>query len=415
VRPRISVITPTHNRSASLRRLLDALRGGGIPESELEVVVVADGCSDDTVEVVRGYDAGFAVHLIEQNPGRGAAAARNRGAERASADILLFIDDDIEPIPGMLGAHLRAHADAENAVVIGPPLPVRDRAADLHSIAAWGWWEEQFARMRQPGHRFTYDEVFSGVLSVRAELFRTVHGFDVEFDNCRDDSELGLKLLRAGARIRFEPAAAGWHHELRDGPRLVRRKRAEGKADVRLARLHPDVFPVLRLAQQPYPYARVLAALRRLAFAAPWVGDRIADLLTAMLRPLERLRMRGMWSRAQAGVMYYWYWRGAAGALKGEQELRELHANAQAAARAYVMREIDLRDGIDSAAAELDAEPADGVVLLNEGIEVGRIPPLPGAEPLRGVHLRRAVATTLRPVMSRIRDLELATDAQRAL
>ena len=48
----VSVIIPTHNRSASLRRTLDALRRQTYSLEQVEVVVVADGCIDDTVEML---------------------------------------------------------------------------------------------------------------------------------------------------------------------------------------------------------------------------------------------------------------------------------------------------------------------------------------------------------------------------
>ncbi|MBF8302594.1 MAG: glycosyl transferase family 2, partial [Candidatus Dadabacteria bacterium] len=55
--PTISIIIPTHNRSASLLRTLDALRVQTYPLQQVEVLVVADGCSDGTVEGLRHYTA----------------------------------------------------------------------------------------------------------------------------------------------------------------------------------------------------------------------------------------------------------------------------------------------------------------------------------------------------------------------
>ena len=72
----ISVIIPTHNRSASLRVTLDALNKQTYPFEQFEVVVVADGCNDNTIDMLKTYSASFSFKVIEQ-PGKGAAAARN--------------------------------------------------------------------------------------------------------------------------------------------------------------------------------------------------------------------------------------------------------------------------------------------------------------------------------------------------
>jgi GT2 family glycosyltransferase len=395
-RPEVSVVTPTHDRRDSLLRLLRALRDGTFPADRYEVVVVADGCGDDTVAAVGREAWPFALRVLEQTPGRGAAAARNLGASHARGALLVFIDDDIEPLPTLLAAHARAQRERPGSVLIGPPLPVRGARPDFHALAAWAWWEEQFARMRRPGHRFGYEDVFSGILSVPADAFAGAGAFDVALDNCRDDSELGYRLLRAGAPIAFLPDGAGWHHELRDRARLVRRKRAEGRADVRLARRHPELLPALRLAWPEPPARTALGVVRRLALAAPRAGDAVAALLARALGPLESLRMRGAWRAANAGVMYYWYWRGVRDAVGGRAGLAELCAWCAAhAGPAPREVELDLADGLDAAERLLDEERPDGAVVRWRGVTVGRIEPRAGMEPLRGAHLRRILATTL--------------------
>jgi len=399
-RPAASVVIPTHNRRDSVLRLLAALRDGTFPHDQFHVVVVADGCTDDTVEVLRATPFPFAVEVLKQSPAHGAATARNLGATYATGEIIVFIDDDIEPFPVLLEAHVRAHAHGTGQVVIGPPLPTRAAACDFDTLAAWGWWEEQFAIMSRPGHRFMYEHVFSGNFSMPASLFATVGGFDAALD-CREDYELGLRLMRHGADVVFAPEAAGYHHELRDRHRLIRRKRAEGKADIFLAQRHPDLWPSLRLAWPLAPLRSPLGVLRRLAFAAPALGDLAARAMARFLDALEYLRMRGAWRNLQAGVMYYWYWRGVADTLGTVRSLAELAAwcadagAAEADAAAQSEIEVDLSGGIAAAERRLDELRPAGARIRFGIHEIGRIPPIPGAEPLRGVHLRARLATDL--------------------
>jgi len=396
---RISVVTPTHNRPASLLRLLRALRDGTHPASAFEAVIVADGCQDDTVAQIQAEALPFPVNVVEQHPARGAAAARNLGASRASGELLVFLDDDIEPLPALLAQHWSEYEAAQvPTVVVGPPLPVRQPNAGLHAISAWAWWHDQFARMQRPGHRYTYDNVFSGNLSVPRSLFEKLGGFDVAFNSCRDDSEFGLRVLRAGARVTFAPAAGGWHHELRDSAALTRRKQAEGAADVRLARLYPELWPALYLSLPERRPSRAYSAVRRLAFGARPFGRTLAAGFERVLPLLEGARMRGTWRTIHAALMYFWYWIGVAQTLGSWRAFAQLRSETvtRAAQRHAPDHVLDLAQGLEAAERALDAARPAGATLRWGSLHVGRIVPRPGAEPLGGRHLRPILADELR-------------------
>ena len=395
-RPAISVVIPTHNRKVSLLRLLRTLRDDTFPSERFEVRVVADGCTDDTVEALRAEPLPFTVQVLEQTPGLGAAAARNLGAAHARGELLVFLDDDMEPGPGLLAEHQRMHAElGVPAMVIGPPMAVHRPGANWSTIALWDWWEERFAAMRQPGHRFTYDNVFSSNLSIPAALFSQVGGFDVEL-KARHDYELGLKVIRCGGRTAFAPTAIAWHHESRSYRGLVKRKVEEGRGDVRLARLYPELWPVLPISGAEPSQWTVIGLGRRLAFGAPWLGDLLAGGSRWALGLLELLRRRDSWRKLEDGLTSYWYWRGVALSVGSHRALEALRATrAASAAWPFTLIDIDLREGLEAAEQRLDAERPDGVRLRYGSLRVGRIPPHPGAEPLRGAHLRALLATEL--------------------
>ena len=85
----ISVIIPTYNRARLLVEAIDSVLSQ--PMSGVEVIVVDDGSTDDTQEVVARY--GAAVRHIRQN-NAGVSAARNRGVREAHGDAVLFLDSD---------------------------------------------------------------------------------------------------------------------------------------------------------------------------------------------------------------------------------------------------------------------------------------------------------------------------------
>src|SRR5260370_38301916 len=120
---------PTYNRCRSLERVLAALARQMVTAGSLEVLVVADGCTDGTAACCRRLAATmpYALRLVEQ-PNGGPASARNLGVREARAPLIVFVDDDVVPDEELLAAHLAAHAPyaSDNVVAIGPLLPPSD-------------------------------------------------------------------------------------------------------------------------------------------------------------------------------------------------------------------------------------------------------------------------------------------------
>ena len=380
----VTVIVPTHDRPASLVRLLRTLAAGDRSPPR-EVLVVADGCTPDTAHSVAGERWPFPVRVLEQNPARGPGIARNVGAAEARGDVLLFIDDDIEPFGDVVGEHRRLH-DGRPLVVIGAPRAPRPRNASFRELAGWAWWEQQFERMRRPGHRFGYDDVFTGLLSLPRDFWRSLGGFDASL-RCREDFELGLRLVRRRANFVFSESGGGWHHENRGGALLVRRKNDEGAADISIARLHPWAFRSLPLSRgSPDPRADLV---RRVAFDWPRLGGAGVWTAERVLGLLEALRMRGAWRRVQGGVMYFAYWRGAAAAVGSWASFEALRA-ASAASEPPERRllEVDLEQDWSTLEQRLDETRPDVLALRIGDMPFGQLLDDPGREPLRGAHLR---------------------------
>lgn len=378
----VSIVVPTHDRRASLERTLRALGEQTYPLAHVEVVVVADGCTDTTLDVSRGAWP-FSLRVIEQ-PRLGPSAARNRGAAATTGEILVFLDDDIEAFPGFLAAHVLAHAGSEPVVGIGYlPTQVQGRR-DFFAIMLRAWWETMFERMREPGRRYVYSDLLSGNFSIRRALFTGVGGFN-EALRCHEDYELGLRLIAGGARLQFVPAAAGWHHEHTDLGRALRRKRDEGRADVALARQYPALAPVLPLSSPDGPSTFRGRVLKKLALTWPWAGDLIAAGCQSTMPVFEAAKLRTRWRRLLDDLLSYWYWRGVGESLGG--------APLASVRRVFVSqgdeaRDLDLQPGLDAAMHALDAAGAPAAIRLRWGrLVVGTVAPQPGAEPLRGRHL----------------------------
>lgn len=96
----ISVVVPTYNRAKVLPRAIDSVLGQSHPSVEL--VVVDDGSTDDTENLIASY--GDRVIYVKLDGNRGGNFARNRGIERSAGEIVSFIDSDDEFLPHKLAA-----------------------------------------------------------------------------------------------------------------------------------------------------------------------------------------------------------------------------------------------------------------------------------------------------------------------
>jgi len=106
----VSVVMPTRNRSALVANAITSVRQQ--TWSSWELIVVDDGSSDDTPSVLGAQAArDNRIRVVLHDEGRGGSAARNRGIEEATGDVLAFLDDDDEWLPTKLAVQL-AHLAA---------------------------------------------------------------------------------------------------------------------------------------------------------------------------------------------------------------------------------------------------------------------------------------------------------------
>ena len=95
---KISVIIPTHNRADILPRAIKSIQNQ--TRSVDEIIVVSDGSTDNTDEVVKEFAAkDDRIQLIEYHPGHNGNYARNKGLEAATGQFIAFLDDDDEWLP----------------------------------------------------------------------------------------------------------------------------------------------------------------------------------------------------------------------------------------------------------------------------------------------------------------------------
>lgn len=273
--PDISVVIPTSGRSAALARCLRALESQ--EGCSFEVVVVDDAPSRNTLEV----DSHDPRVRTVSTTGRGAAAARNAGLAEARADVVVFLDDDLEAEPGLLAQHVHAHEGHQSRIVVGHsnPMPVE---TNLAAMAAAIWWEDYF-RAKRSAAAATFTDVLTGNMSVRRDTFETIGSFDAEIGrHRREDWEWGMRALRAGGEVVYVEAAVAVHRFSLDTRGRLAAAFSEGCGDALLLRRHPEALPSLLAGESGRDEGGPRRGLVRRALRSVWARAVAASVLDCL-------------------------------------------------------------------------------------------------------------------------------------
>lgn len=228
-----SVIVPTYDRADILDLTLRSLARQDMPPDTYEVIVGDDGSADHTREVVAAHREHLNItYHWQPDHGYRVAAARNLAASSATGRVLVFVDGGEVVGPQFVRTHSAAHDTAsEDRVVVGcvygydklskdsgfAAADMRDRQPEdlLAAMRAEGRQadlrEESFRLVDDDLERLAAPWVFcwTGNISVRAETFRRVGGFDEEFTGWGgEDTEFGCRAHEAGARFVLSRDAA---------------------------------------------------------------------------------------------------------------------------------------------------------------------------------------------------------------
>lgn len=242
----LSIVIPTHNRASSAVRLAETLDSHEASQP-FEIVFALDGCRDNTRESLESLSFSTPLKLVE-SPGLGPAGARNTGVAASEGDLLLFVDDDVVPQPGMVDAHLSMHRDNDLKAVVGPYSYAPEIPVNALDFRHRDWWRSRFEAMADPTHKFTHQDLLTGNLSVSRNTYEGIGGLDESFKGYgHEDWEFGVRLLKSGGRIEFAEDARACHYPVSRPGAFLSKCNYTGRADVYFSRKHPEVFNTLPL------------------------------------------------------------------------------------------------------------------------------------------------------------------------
>ena len=271
---RVSVVIPCHNEEKHIGECFDSLLAQTLPDDQYELIVVDDGSTDHTVEIVQGY--------VAKNPGRmqffqqqhgGPALARNFGAGHARGQILAFLDADMLFAPDFLE---KLVAPVERGDVVGT-FTLDEFVANQSNPWSQGW---NICYYLPPDRRVPENLTESEGTVFRAigrEAFWSVNGFDST--GYHDDHTIAHKLGKTARRVEgaicyhYNPgsarevfASAHWIGKSDGHPHTLKewlRRTPPGSLKRGIARARQEHAPFYIIFDQVYSFGILTGLFRR--------------------------------------------------------------------------------------------------------------------------------------------------------
>lgn len=261
--PFVSVIIPVLNGEATVGSCLTSLLQTDYPQERREVLVIDNGSTDRTAEIVESLP----VTLLRENR-PGASAARNRGIETSRGDILVFVDADCMASRGWLKELLGGFDNKRVGAVAGEIVsyPPETSAERYVAIRNPRW---HLGTLNYPGSPW----FASANSAVRREVFDSVGLFDARLPaagGC-EDIDFSWRFFRSGRfEMVYRPKAIVFHRHRVTARELLKQWRGYGNGQAVLVRKYPE--------RLPWDWRRELGAYRDLGLTAWRLGKAAVDL-----------------------------------------------------------------------------------------------------------------------------------------
>jgi GT2 family glycosyltransferase len=286
-----SLVIPTYNRAGILKRVLSHLLL--LEEIQAcEIIVINDGSTDDTSQVLNHYQklSPAMVRTITIENG-GPARARNHGVKTAKNDLILFIDDDVFPRPGMLLSHFQllelGFTGSQGILLWHEEVKITPLIRYIDSRGS----QFAFDQVKDPLD-LNFAHVYTGNFAVRRNAILDVGGFDERiFDKqlsvaAFEDTILGYRLSRNGAKLALNRDAIADHlHDMTEDA-FFHREFKVGYAIGRVCELYPEVAQKLGWDRKDF-LSKPQSQLLQLVNSSPFSRKLLGYSLSMRLRNRE--------------------------------------------------------------------------------------------------------------------------------
>ncbi len=199
--PTVSIVIAAHNEQRNIDGKLASLRNLDYPVDKLQIIFVSDGSTDDTVQMLEHAQQSMSQLVLEHySPAAGKPTALNRGVERASGEVLVFMDARQSVSANAVKALVTRLLSPGIGAVSGELSLAGEDGMDSANVGLY-WRYEKWIRLNE-SKIYSTTGATGALYAIRKSDYRP-HKADVLLD----DFDTPVSILAMGKRTVFEPAA----------------------------------------------------------------------------------------------------------------------------------------------------------------------------------------------------------------
>lgn len=292
--PHVSIVIPAYNAAGTIQSLLKSLATQTYPEEQIEILLVDNGSTDDTVNRIRNSKHLFRTppRILQERWAKNAYVARNRGIEAASGEIIAFTDADCIPEKTWLECGVATLIGCGRRAIIGGQIELFTRDSYPWSSATSAELYEKLFAFSREHFLFSKTAFQTANLMVWKSCFPEIGLFDPmlksggDFHWCWQAGDKGFELHYAENCIVRHPA----RRTLRE--LIAKSRRVAGSSKLSIARMR---YSQIKKPQHEVAcYSRALMGLFK-NNQVPTVTKKVQILLIALIlkfvKIVERIRI----------------------------------------------------------------------------------------------------------------------------
>jgi glycosyltransferase involved in cell wall biosynthesis len=228
---KVSVVIPAYNAESTIGQAVEQSFAQAREPLEIEVIVVDDGSKDDTAKVAESAGA-----TVIRQENAGPAAARNRGWESATGQVICFTDSDCIPVADWLENLLDGFNESQVGAVAGSY-----EIANTNSwLARWVHREIVERHRKMPGFIRAFG---SYNLAIPRYVLRATGGFNPTYRQASgEDNDFSYRIIKEGWRIAFRPQAKVAHYHPEKVWKYLLEQYRHGFWRAKLYKDHPEMI-----------------------------------------------------------------------------------------------------------------------------------------------------------------------------
>ena len=278
--PFVSVVIPTYNRKEMLKDCLESLFNQNYPKGEYEIIVVDDGSTDGTNEVIQSLSEKHKLKYFYQE-NKGPAAARNLGIENSEGEIICFIDDDCIADRDWIKNLIKGYTDDKIGGVGGRTIGYNPKNV-IEKFQDYLFIPKVIDNSYLPS-------INTANASYRRSILIEVSGFDPRF-RTNEDYDLGIRVRKGGYRLRYMPSAIVYHKHREDFFGLLKREFYLAKGIKLICDKYPDDFShIVPISVSLYKIFHDIITYPIVLLTIPFKRDKTLLLIKPFLNVIIRL------------------------------------------------------------------------------------------------------------------------------